>query len=189
MSDPRAVHVSDPSALRALAHPVRQRIIGTLRIDGPQTVGALSDRLGAAPGSISYHMGTLARHGFVEEAPDLAHDGRERWWRATADVTTFSPAELLRDPERRAAAEQTRRSFVQLYAAEQLEYLSTEPQFDEDWIAAATMGDDTAWLTAAELRELSDELEALAARWHARGDRDRPGAVPVRVLYSAFRRP
>lgn len=189
MSDPRTLHVSDPSALRAMAHPLRQRIIGALRTDGPQTIGALSERLEAAPGSVSYHMGTLARHGFVEEAPELARDGRERWWRATAELTSFRPAELVQDPAQRAAAEQMRRSFVQLYAAEQLEYLAREPELEAEWVAAATMGDDIAWLTPAELRELSDELEALAARWHSRGERQRPDATPVRLLYSAFRRP
>ncbi|MRH27838.1 helix-turn-helix domain-containing protein [Microbacterium sp. SYP-A9085] len=189
MDETRGIHVADPSALRALANPLRLQILGSLRTEGAQSVGALGGRLGAAPGSISYHLGTLARHGFVEEAPELARDGRERWWRATADTTTFTPAELQHDPAQRDAAHAMRQTFVQLYAADQLAYLETESTLDDDWIAAATMGDDMPWLTASELRELSDELVALAARWHARSDRDRPDAAPVRVIYSAFRRP
>jgi len=185
----RGIHVDDPSALRALAHPLRLRIIGSLRTDGPQSVGALAERLDAAPGSISFHLGTLERHGFVTQAPELARDGRERWWRASADTTTFAASELQHDPARRTAAHAMRRTIVQLYAADQLAYLESEATLGDEWIGAATMGDDMPWLTVSELRELSDELEALAARWHARSDRTRPGAAPVRLIYTAFRRP
>ncbi|MFD6716591.1 helix-turn-helix domain-containing protein, partial [Micromonospora chalcea] len=72
--------VSDPRAMRALAHPTRLRLLGELRLRGPQTVGMLSERTGEAVGSVSYHVGKLAEHGFVTEAPDLARDRRERWW-------------------------------------------------------------------------------------------------------------
>ena len=185
----RTVAVADPSALRALAHPLRLKIIGALREDGPQTVGALSERLDAAPGSISYHLGTLERHGLVEQAPELARDGRESWWRASAELTTFDPVRLRRDPAQRTAARAMRQAFVQGYAADQLSYLEHEDELDEEWVAAATISDDLAWLTADELRGLSAELEEVAARWHTRGDRERAGAAPVRIIYSAYRRP
>jgi len=183
------VHVSDPSALRALAHPLRLRIIGSLRTDGPQSVGALCDRLDAAPGSISYHLSTLERHGFVEQAPDLARDARERWWRASAEVTTFEPSDLQRDPDQRVAARAMRQAIVQQHAADELAYLETEETLDAPWVAAATLGDDYAWLTHDQLRELKDELEALAARWNERSDRDHPDARLVKIIYAAFRRP
>lgn len=188
-TDRSHVHVSDPSALRALAHPLRLRLLGALRTDGPQPVGALSDRLDAAPGSISYHLGTLERHGFVEQAPELARDGRERWWRARADVTTFAPVELHRDPQQRVAARAMRQTLVQRYAADLLAYLDVEESLTDPWIAAATIGDDHAWLTASELRELSEELAAVTARWQARSDRNRPDAGPVRMIYAAYRQP
>jgi len=183
------IHVSDPSALRALAHPLRLRIIGSLRTDGPQSVGALGDRLDAASGSISYHLSTLERHGFVEQAPELARDGRERWWRASAETTTFEPVDLQRHPARRAAGRAMRQAIVQQYAAEELAYLEIEETLDAGWVAAATMGDDHAWLTREELGELSEELESLASKWHERSNRDRPDARPIRFIYAAFRRP
>mgnify|MGYP003511088527 CR=1 FL=1 len=183
------VHVSDPSGLRALAHPLRLQIIGSLRVDGPQTVGMLGERLGAAPGSISFHLTTLARHGFAEKAPELARDGRERWWRATAERTTFEPADLRKDPTQWAAGKAMRQAIVQQYAAGQLAYLENEGTLDPSWIAAATMGDEAIWLTPLQLRELSDELELLASRWQSRGDRDASDAQPVHLIYAAFRRP
>lgn len=186
----RAIHVDDPSALRAMAHPLRLKIIGVLRSDGPLSVGALGERLGAASGSISYHLATLERHGFVEQAPELARDGRERWWRASAETTTFDPAELQDDPARRDAGLAFRQAIVRGHAAEQLAYLDAEASLEPEWIAAATQSDDVLWLTPGELRELSDELEALGRRWHDRGgDRTRASAGPVRLMFSTFRRP
>ncbi|WP_438354129.1 ArsR/SmtB family transcription factor [Microbacterium sp. CJ88] len=189
MSERSRIHVTDPSALRALAHPLRLRLIGILRTAGPQSVGALSERVDAAPGSISYHLGTLEKHGFVEQAPELARDGRERWWRASADSTTFDAAELQDDPTARVAGRAMRAVIVQRYAADLLAYLETEETLEPEWIAASTTGDDHAWLTASELREMSDELVALAERWHARGDRTKPGAQLSRIVYAAYRQP
>ncbi|MEU1971142.1 metalloregulator ArsR/SmtB family transcription factor [Microbacterium sp. NPDC019599] len=186
----REIHVEDPSALRAMAHPLRLKILGMLRSDGPLTVGALGERLGAASGSISYHLATLERHGFVEQAPELARDGRERWWRASAEVTSYDPAQLQADPAQREAGFAFRRAIVHGYAAEQLAYLDAEAGLPAEWIGAATASDDLLWLTAGELAELRDELEALGRRWHDRaGDRTRAGSQPVRIMYTAFRRP
>src|SRR6187431_2076345 len=97
------IDVRDPKAMRALANPLRLKLLGLLRQDGPHSVGELSELAGAAPGSVSYHLGTLARFGFVEEAPELARDGRERWWRAAHTLTHFDPGELNETPEGRAA--------------------------------------------------------------------------------------
>lgn len=184
---------SDPSALRALAHPLRVRIMSALHSDGPLTVGALSGRLDAAPGSISYHLGTLARHGLVEEAPELARDGRERWWRAAADLASADPARLPQDPEQRNTSRAMRAATVQRYAAELLGSLDAETTLGREWGAAGTMGDAAAWLTAEELAVLSGEIEELAQRWAARGvrnpQREREGARRVTLIYAALRRP
>ncbi|MFH8248937.1 ArsR/SmtB family transcription factor [Microbacterium sp. B2969] len=189
MSERRVIHVEDPSALRAIAHPLRLKIIGMLRSEGPLTVGTLGERLDAASGSISYHLATLERHGFVEKAPELGRDGRERWWRASADYTTIDAMELQGDPATREAGLALRRTIVQGYAAETIAYLDGEADLDPEWIEASTQSDDLLWLTADELRRLSAELDEVVRRWHDHSDRDREGARPVRAIYSAFLRP
>ena len=40
----------DPTALKALAHPLRLRMLGLLRIDGPATASGLAERLAHWPG-------------------------------------------------------------------------------------------------------------------------------------------
>ena len=159
--DPSAsVHLTDPRAMRALAHPTRLRLLGELRTRGPQTVGVLSELVDEAPGTVSYHLGTLAKHGFVADAPELARDRRESWWRAVHRSTSWEPLELLADPERRAAMEVLQRTVLAGYA-EQLEgYLHRQSTLPPEWVAAATMSDAVLHLTSDQLGQLRDLIIA-----------------------------
>nr|WP_240895001.1 helix-turn-helix domain-containing protein [Kineococcus siccus] len=156
--------------MRVLAHPTRLALLGELRSEGPATVGALSRALDEAPGSVSYHLGRLVDAGLVAEAPGLARDRRERWWQALHQMTTVEPTDSLDDPERHAASTALRREFARRYATVLEEHLSAEASLPRELVAASTTGDRQLRLTAAELRELSGELEALADRWQARSD-------------------
>ncbi len=187
MTDSR-VELRDPSAMRALAHPTRLRLLGELRLRGPQTVGLLSAVVDEAPGSVSYHLGVLARHGLVVEVPERARDRRERWWRAAHDRTSWDPTEGLADPEVRAALGELRASVLQRYAEQLRDYLAREPSLPEEWVRSATSGDELLHLTSDQLAELAAEIQALVAAWASRSDRDAAGAEPVAVIYHAFRR-
>ncbi len=79
--------IPDATALKALAHPVRMRMLGLLRMDGPATATMLAERLGLNTGATSYHLRQLAQHGFIEDAPSESR--RDRWWRATHESTSF----------------------------------------------------------------------------------------------------
>ncbi|MET0726304.1 MAG: helix-turn-helix domain-containing protein, partial [Leifsonia sp.] len=48
-----SVTVSDPRSMRALAHPLRLKLLGILRTDGPRSVGQLADLVDQAPGTVS----------------------------------------------------------------------------------------------------------------------------------------
>ncbi|MBB2899359.1 DNA-binding transcriptional ArsR family regulator [Kineococcus radiotolerans] len=185
----KAVRLTDPAALRALAHPTRIALLGELRGTGPSTVGRLSVALDEAAGSISYHLRRLAAVGLVAEAPELAVNRRERWWRAEHQLTAVLPAEDRTDPERAAAGTALRREIARGLAALQEAYLDAEASLPPEWIAAATQGDRLLHLTVAELSELSAELDELADRWQDRSDRGRPGTEQVALLTAAFRRP
>jgi DNA-binding transcriptional ArsR family regulator len=175
--------------MRALAHPVRLRLLGELRAGGPRTVGMLSDTTDEAPGNVSYHLSVLARHGFVAEAPELARDKRERWWAAAHEVTAWEPVDALEEPELRAASGALRRAILARYQEALEEYLDLEPQLDRAWVRGTSSSDSILHLTPTELQELRAELEALSARWDSRGAPGREGAEPVSLIYHAFRRP
>ena len=80
MSEPlQSREVRDVEELRALAHPVRQRILRHLRQAGPATSTTLARDLGENSGIMSYHLRLLAEHDFVREVAGRGQ-GRERWW-------------------------------------------------------------------------------------------------------------
>lgn len=192
--NPDTFRLSDPKAMRALAHPLRISVLSELRIRGPQTVGMLCDLLDEAPGSISYHVGKLAEFGFVEEAPELARDRRERWWRAAHSHTTWQPSEDLKDPERHLASGALRRTIARRLAETYDAYLTAEPSLDPDWVRSATSGDEFLQLTVDQTRELQGELNELAARWDARSSANKQsgpaeGVETVILTYQLFRRP
>lgn len=178
----------DPKSLRALAHPLRLTLLGIVRSDGAHTVGQLADLVDEAPGTVSYHLGTLAKFGFVVEAPELARDGRERWWRAAHSHTSFEPAELLDNPEQHGAARALQQVILQSYLGELLDALDAEATVGVEWLAASTSSDSFAHLTAPQLAEFTSELAELSRKWEAQSDPGREGSKPVRWIFHAFPR-
>jgi predicted transcriptional regulator len=187
--EPTVVAVTSAKQMRALAHPLRLRVLGELRLGGPRTVGALADLVDEAPGTLSYHLGKLAEFGFVEEAPDLAADRREHWWRAAHDFTSVTPSGPDAPGDVRQASAAMLHQVVDAYAATLHASVDSQQTQPRDWVAASTSGDALAYLTVDQLAEASAELDALMSRWHAAGERDRPGAEPVQLIAHAFRRP
>ena len=189
MAEPsRSIDLHDAGPMRALAHPLRLRILGILRVEGPQSVGRLAEATGVASGSVSYHLATLAKHGFVVPAPDLERDGRERWWKAAHEMTSSQSAEFLDDPERREAHDAMRRAVLDSYHRELLHALDAELALDPAWVAASDSSDGGANLTLAEFRELGAELEALREKWWGYGRTPRPGTRRVRWITHIFPR-
>ncbi|MGR0321073.1 helix-turn-helix domain-containing protein [Agromyces sp. ZXT2-3] len=182
------VRLHDPGPMRAMAHPMRLRIIGILRMDGPATVGMIADQTGESAGSISYHVATLAKHGFVEEAPELARDRRERWWRAAHEMTSWDTLEFLDDPARHAASEALRRTVLEGYHRELLAALDAEAELEPEWIEPSDSSDGAAHLTLEEFRELSADLAAVRDKWWARRGEPAEGTRIVRWMTHVFPR-
>lgn len=149
----------DSRTLRGLAHPVRVRLLGMLRIDGPSTATKLGERLGLSSAATSYHLRQLATYGFIVDAEDLSA-GRERWWRAAHRVTTFDLTPSS-DPDSAAEGEAYLRSIVEISAANIQRYLDERPTLPPEWQSAGTMSDLTLRLTAEQAAELSRAMWAL----------------------------
>ena len=69
----------DAQAITVLAHPLRSRLVSTLRIGGPATATALARALDTNSGATSYHLRRLAEVGLgevermiEEHVPDVA---------------------------------------------------------------------------------------------------------------------
>src|SRR5579863_6253057 len=96
---PTVTRLTDPRALRGYAHPVRMKLVGLLRTEGPLTATQAAELLGESSGTCSFHLRQLAKYGLVEEA--AGGTGREKPWRATAQRTRVPVS--TDDPEVAAA--------------------------------------------------------------------------------------
>src|SRR5258707_885606 len=71
------MEISDPKAIRALAHPLRLDLLQLLGSGGPATAAQCGRVLGVSQASCSVHLRQLAKYGFVEDAGP-GRDRRER---------------------------------------------------------------------------------------------------------------
>src|SRR3954465_10618303 len=92
--------VSDPMAMRALAHPVRLALIEALADAGTLTATEAGERVGESPANTSFHLRQLAKYGFVEEAE--GGTGRRRPGRLKHPAPRLSS--VHDDPEAAGAA-------------------------------------------------------------------------------------
>jgi len=80
-------HAPGLAAHRALAHPLRMRIIRMLRAE-PKSASALARELDVLPGSARYHLGVLERAGLVHRAGErVVNGGREVLFAAPDEIT------------------------------------------------------------------------------------------------------
>jgi predicted ArsR family transcriptional regulator len=167
--------------IRVLAHPLRSRLLGSLRLHGPATATRLAAELGTNTGATSYHLRQLAEVGLVAEE-ERPGSGRQRFWRSVHDMSAWHRSQYDDDPDAAAAAD--------WLAAQQLTRLSShfdawwaaEPQEPIEWRDASALSDHFLSLNAAQTRELTAEIDAVIERWHT--VEPGPGARQV-LLYLA----
>ena len=115
MPEDAAVTVTNADTLRAMASPIRMRILGTLRVNGEQTVGSISEQLGEAPGAISYHLGQLAHAGLVKKVESPDGDRRKSWWKACQSAIRLGNSEEKNGADKAKAMDLFRRSAALSY--------------------------------------------------------------------------
>ncbi|GAB3982939.1 helix-turn-helix domain-containing protein [Plantactinospora veratri] len=154
----------DSTQIRVLAHPLRARLLIALRSDGPATATRLAQALGTNSGATSYHLRQLADAGLVVEEPDRG-SGRQRWWRAAHQFSSWRRSNFDGDPDALAAADWLHRHAVRLHADLTERWITEQHEFPVEWRDAATFSDVLLRLTPAQLRQLNDELHAVVDRY------------------------
>jgi DNA-binding transcriptional ArsR family regulator len=174
-------NVPDVETLRAVAHPIRSRILGLLRYEGPATASELGRRIEESSGSASYHLRQLARFGFVEEDPQQPNR-RDKRWRATHAMTSWSRAELSADPEGREVSDAFERRQILVALDRFQRWFAGRAGRDPRWDEAGGAYDDLLRLTPAQLESLKAELDTVFARYrtHPR-PKAKPGDEPAHV--------
>ncbi|MEV6969310.1 helix-turn-helix domain-containing protein [Hamadaea sp. NPDC051192] len=153
MTEESRIHLS-AHTLKGIAHPIRVRLLGLLRSEGPSTATKLAERIGQSSGVTSYHLRQLAQYGFVEEDASLG-TGRERWWRSSHRSTT------LETPAAREAPLETE-IYMRAIAAASAErvdrWLGESVALPPEWDDAMGLNDYALLLTSDEATELTKRL-------------------------------
>ncbi|MFD2795423.1 ArsR/SmtB family transcription factor [Promicromonospora vindobonensis] len=159
--------LTEAKALAALAHPTRSRLLDILTVDGPGTASALAERTEQAVGSISHHMKVLADAGLVQEAPELARDRRERWWRITPGRVSWSRTQVAHDLASARTAVAAEKFVLATQVERASEWLEVAQNVDE-WDEAAFATQGWLHLTSDELRQVNQEVLDIIDRWRHR---------------------
>jgi DNA-binding transcriptional ArsR family regulator len=182
----RRHRISDPRALRALAHPLRLELLDRLMSFGEQTAAQCAAAVGSTASNCSYHLRALARVGLVEAAG--SSDGRERPWRALATGLEFGPADLASS----ATAAGEALDELSLARGEELTRRARRRHHDQpaDWRAAEAYHDYALKLTASELSALVGQIDSLVRPFIAMTRDEAPKDAEVAELrLLAFRHP
>ncbi|HEU5375387.1 MAG TPA: helix-turn-helix domain-containing protein [Ktedonobacteraceae bacterium] len=171
--------VNEVQAIRALAHPLRLKLLDLLRFEGPSTATLLGQRLGESSGATSYHLRQLARYGFVAETPSKGK--RERWWRYQERKLMISVGETSDREERTLLAELLSR---EAHALDR--FLAARSHLGE-WDEVAFFQSRGFRLTVEELEAVRKGIEDVLAPLRRADASDVPAdALPVRILAFGF---
>jgi DNA-binding transcriptional ArsR family regulator len=177
------VELTDPKAMRALAHPVRLAILSRLQRDGPSTASRLSPDVGATPSVTSWHLRHLASFGLVRDA-NVGDDARERWWESAGRGFRFAAPGDPDDVEGTAAYRAlTERMFLQAHDVPLRWLAEVEPKLPPRWRRLSGLSNTRIDVTVSELAAVERAIEALLAPY-VRRERDDAlrGSRSVRLL-------
>ncbi|WP_045747301.1 ArsR/SmtB family transcription factor [Actinoplanes rectilineatus] len=159
--------VSGSDVLAALAHPLRRRLMDVLKVHGACTASMMAERTGQAVANVSHHIKVLAGCDLVEEAPELARDRRERWWRLVSAGVRWSTAGAT-DPAGEAVAQAALALNLERQSGLARAWWTADETEKDHWGAGPFSTDHWLRLTPEELAEFERQLQALVGGWRDR---------------------
>ncbi len=167
------IEITDPRAMRALAHPVRMTILERLQRDGPATAGELATAMETTSSAAGRHLRRLAEFGLVTKTGGT--------WEALGTGIRFEPAA---DDESQAAYRAlANRQFLRTDELPRRWLVEDEPRLDGDWRRVSGLSNAGMAMTVEEAAALDWEMEKLLEPYVTRNESDVPaGARRVRWL-------
>ncbi|MFI9379820.1 ArsR/SmtB family transcription factor [Kutzneria sp. NPDC052558] len=152
----------DAKTLRALAHPLRIRLLGLLQLDGPATATGLAQRVGESSGTTSWHLRQLADNGLIEQETALGNK-RERWWKASYEGTDLRMEDFRGDDESAGALA----AFLYEIAAGAYRRMTTflAEDWAQEWRESFVMSTQELPLTPDELKAMRTELHEVVDKY------------------------
>jgi len=178
------LELTDPRAMRALAHPVRVAILELVYERHTVNATECARDIEGTPQSCSYHLRALAKWGIIRKAESA--DGRETRWERAARAIRFSSGEK-ETPGYAAAAAALKTTVLARDDRIVAEFLAHERELPPEWREAATFSSGFLQLTAEELEEVNRRISEATKEFADRTASDRPeGARRVDVMFRAI---
>jgi predicted transcriptional regulator len=180
--------LTDAKAMRAIAHPTRLALLELLGRHEQLTATEAAELVGESPTNCAFHLRTLAKYGFVEEAGNAP--GRRRPWRRAHLGFSF-------DDTGRADAEtdQAAQALADVIWGDWLRRLhqvrNTRHRFAQPWRDVTSGMEYMAYLTPAEAAEFAEQLQRLFDQHRdrlAHPDQRPADAIPVEYLLFSYPR-
>jgi predicted ArsR family transcriptional regulator len=167
--------VNDARTLRAIAHPLREKLYYELFARGTARATDLAQALDVPVNQVSFHLRTMAKYGFIEEAPGGGKDRRERVWRPASELGFDIAPELITETHVQAARQDAHRIVDSFF-------MGSRP-------GPRVSRDVSLRLTEEEFQQLTDELTALFMRWNRSGQETPAGEDRQTYLANVYIQP
>jgi DNA-binding transcriptional ArsR family regulator len=170
--------LTDPRAIRAIAHEARQEVIDELYSGSVLTATEAAQICGLSPSAMSYHLRALAKWGIVVR-DEASSDGRERPWRAGAQYLQLGHGEGASGTSMRQAANAVISTLLDGMSKSVAEMLESGPSPKGTQVSHGRV-----YLNDEEAAALNQELDELVERYRkGRTSRNRPADASPRDQY------
>lgn len=173
----------DAASLKVLAHPLRSRLLSSLRRGGPSTATDLAATLGTNSGATSYHLRKLESVGLVADTGE--GQGKRRLWRAATESHQFDASDFAGDEDSETALNWLVRDYTRHFAEQFERWLDVEAAWPVAWRDAAGMNDTYVVATPAQLTAMKEEVDEVIARYRRVGQGN-PAARRLAVYSIAY---
>jgi hypothetical protein len=175
--------ITDPKALRALAHPLRWKLLEIIGREGTATATQCAQETGESVANCSYHLNMLAKYDYVEQAE--GGQGREKPWRVVSQSQGWSDVGM--DSEGVLAAQAASGAFLDHALTQIRDRQLTAPLEPLEWRDVIGVDNSHEFMTPAEVEELRGAMRALMDQYRDRRAKPelRPaGARSVNIFLS-----
>jgi hypothetical protein len=157
--------ITDPKALRAMAHPLRWQLLEIVSREGSATATQCAEETGESVANCSYHLNLLAKYHYIETAE--GGKGREKPWRVVSHHQQISTEDLT-DDDTRLAAQAASSAFLD-YELALIKDRSLRAHLQPpEWRAVLGIDNTNEFLTPAEVEEMRVEVRKMMDRFSER---------------------
>lgn len=173
----------DPARIKALAHPIRLELLEYLAAVPYATATQCAEAIGESVASCSFHLRTLAKHGYIEPAP--SDDAKSKPWRVAEKSRQNKFDQTI--PESLPAISALGTAVASQVNDRLSELLTALPTLPQEAIERTMLANLVMWLTNAEHSELMEKIMELCAQYTDRGAEEdlRPDGAELTRLFVA----